>query len=224
MISSKQTVFITATDTDAGKTWVTASTLRMLLNKGKHAKALKPIACGLNEAGLNDDIVALLEAQGLNDAGLINLLSYTLPAAPSQAAAAEDHSVDTDQLVQWCNEESTKVETCLIEGVGGLMVPVTDQWLVSDWIEALPEAEVWLVVGCKLGAINQTLLTLEKLKQMGRSPARIFFNAPKAEFNKWITPTRKAIEPFLHNGCQVHPLNHGEEVLDLRQKHPLISQ
>jgi len=205
-------IFITATDTDAGKTWVTASAIRALLNKGQNAKALKPIACGLNEAGLNDDIEALLEAQGLNDAALINLLSYTLPAAPSQAAAAEDHSVDTDKLVQWCNEGSTEVETCLIEGVGGLMVPITDQWLVSDWIEALPEAEVWLVVSCKLGAINQSLLTLEKLKQMGRSPTRIFFNAPKAEFNQWISPIRIAVEPFLNQDCSIHSLKFGEEL------------
>lgn len=210
MSSSKQTVFITATDTDAGKTWITASAIRALLKEGVTAKALKPIACGLDANGRNDDIEALLEAQNLSDADQINLFSYALPAAPSQAAAAESEIVDTDKLVQWCKNEADHVDTCLIEGVGGLMVPITDNWLVSDWIEAIPDAEVWLVVGCKLGAISQTLLTLEKLKQMGRSPSRIIFNAQKPEYNDWITPTRSAIEPFLNQDCAIHSPNFGE--------------
>ncbi|RLL54716.1 dethiobiotin synthase [Mariprofundus sp. EBB-1] len=212
MSCSKQTIFITATDTDAGKTWVTASVIRALLKKGISAKALKPIACGLNEAGLNDDIEILLAAQGFNDADKINLFRYAMPAAPSQAAAAENAIVDTDKLTTWCKKEADHVDTCLIEGVGGLMVPITDNWLVSDWIEATPDAEVWLVVGCKLGAINQTLLTLEQLKQMGRSPTRIFFNAPQKVYNDWITPTRKAVEPFLNANCQVYSLNYDSEV------------
>jgi len=203
-------VFITATDTDAGKTWVTASVIRALLKEGRSAKALKPIACGLDEAGCNEDIETLLATQTLNDTDQISLYRYALPAAPSQAAAAEDQSIDTDKLVQWCESQSANVDTCLIEGVGGLMVPITDSWLVSDWIEAMPDAEVWLVVGCKLGAINQTLLTLEKLKQMGRSPTRIFFNATKLEQNGWIASTRKAVEPFLNQGSVVHCLKYGE--------------
>lgn len=210
MSRSKKTVFITATDTDAGKTWITASAIRALLKEGVGAKALKPIACGLDANGRNDDIEALLEAQNLSDTDQINLFSYAMPAAPSQAAASENEIINTDKLIQWCKNEADHVDTCLIEGVGGLMVPITDHWLVSDWIEALPDAEVWLVVGCKLGAINQTLLTLEKLKQMGRSPARIFFNATTAEQNDWIKPTRSAVEPFLNQDCTIHGLNFGE--------------
>lgn len=205
-------VFITATDTEAGKTWVTASAIRALLKEGRSAKALKPIACGLDAAGRNEDIDALLAAQNLSDADRISLYRYALPAAPSQAAAAEGAIVDTDRLVEWCESQSEAVETCLIEGVGGLMVPITDNWLVSDWIEAMPDAEVWLVVGCKLGAINQTLLTLEKLKQMGRSPTRIFFNATAPEFNDWIEPVNKAVEPFLNQGCVIHSVKFGEVV------------
>ena len=206
-------IFVTATDTDAGKTWVTASVIRSLLSEGKRAKALKPIACGMDIASRNEDIDALLSAQNLSDADQISLYRYALPASPSQAAAAEDQVVDTDKLVQWCEAQSTDVDICLIEGVGGLMVPITNNWLVSDWIDATPDAEIWLVVGCKLGAINQTLLSLEKLKQMGRSPARIFFNATKPEFNDWIEPTRKAVEPFLNQDCTIHCLEFEDAVL-----------
>jgi len=207
-------IFVTATDTEAGKTWVTASAIRALLKAGKSAKALKPIACGLDEDGRNEDIETLLAAQSLSDADQISLCRYALPAAPSQAAAAEAATVDTDQLVNWCESQSENVETCLIEGVGGLMVPITDNWLVSDWIDAMPDAEIWLVVGCRLGAINQTLLTLEKLKQMGRSPARIFFNATKEEYNDWLEPTRKAVEPFLPRSCRISCVKFSEAVSD----------
>lgn len=203
-------IFITATDTEAGKTWVAASAIRALLKEGKSAKALKPIACGLDKHGNNEDISGLLSAQNLNDPKQISLYRYALPAAPSQAAAAEGQTVDSEILVQWCKKESAKVDTCLIEGVGGLMVPVTDSWLVNDWVEAIPEMEIWLVVGCKLGAINQTLLTLEKLKQMGRTPTQIFFNATQPEQNDWIEPTRHAVEPFMNQRCQIHALNFGQ--------------
>lgn len=205
-------IFITATDTEAGKTWVTASAIRALLREGKSAKALKPIACGLDEHGNNEDIDALLSAQNLSDPDEISFCRYALPAAPSQAAAAEDETVDIEKLVRWCKAQSEKVDTCLIEGVGGLMVPVTNHWLVSDWIEALPDAEIWLVVGCKLGAINQTLLTLEKLKQMGRSPSRIFYNATTPECNDWIDPVMEAVQQRLGQACAVQSLMYREEI------------
>jgi len=200
-------IFITATDTDAGKTWVAAAAIRSLQEQGIRVRALKPVACGLDDAGRNGDIEALLSAQGMADADQINCYRYAQPIAPSQAAAAEGRAVDPERLVQWCYEQSEDAHTCLIEGVGGLMTPMTDTWLVSDWIAAMPDCEIWLVVGCKLGAINQTLLTLEKLKQMQRLPARIFFNAISAENSAWIAPTRQAVEPFLQSDCMVTSLN-----------------
>ena len=93
-------VFITATDTEAGKTWVTASAIRSLLKEGQSAKALKPIACGLDAAGQNEDIDALLSAQSLSDADQVSLYRYALPAAPSQAAASEGQVADTDTLIE----------------------------------------------------------------------------------------------------------------------------
>ncbi len=204
-------IFVTATDTGAGKTWVTASIVRSLLGEGRSAKALKPIACGLDEQGNNEDIDALLAAQKLSRADQINLYRYALPAAPSQAATAEGQTIDPEKLLQWCRAEASRVDICLIEGVGGLMVPITDGWLLSDWIEAMPDMEVWLVVGCRLGAINQALLTLEKLKQMGRTPAHIFFNATKPEQDDWINATLQAVEPFLDQACRIHSLNYGKK-------------
>ncbi len=204
-------VFITGTDTGVGKTWVSAAAIRSLLQRGISAKALKPIACGLDEAGRNEDIEALLSAQSLMNANTINRYRFALPAAPSQAGSEQGQSIEPGTLVHWCDEKADAVDCCMIEGVGGLMTPLTDSWLISDWIEAMPDCEVWLVVGCKLGAINQTLLTLAKLKQMNRSPTRIFFNAANAEDNAWIDSTRLAVEPFLHADCVVSSIHFGEQ-------------
>jgi len=214
-VASKH-IFITATDTDAGKTWISTALIRSLLTQGAKAKALKPIACGCDANGQNDDIDLLLKAQHLSQTSAINRYCFNLPAAPSQAARAAKQIIDSAALVQWCQQQSADVEYCLIEGIGGLMTPLTDAWLVCDWIDAMPEYDVWLVLNCKLGAINHTLLTLEKLKQMQRSPKRVFFNATNPAQNERIPSTSQAIRPFLPTDCMIDYLPFGD--------HPVYTQ
>ena len=204
----KRRIFITATDTDAGKTWVTAGAVRSLAASGIDVRAVKPVACGLDADGRNEDIEVLLAAQNLHDANLISLYRLALPAAPLLAAAAEGVEINPQQLVSWC--ENRPADTCLIEGVGGLMVPLSDGWLVSDWLAAMSDCEVWLVIGCRLGAINHALLTLDKLNSMGRSPARVILNAASAGDESWLEPVAQAITPFLGAGCLLHRLHHGD--------------
>lgn len=171
-----RSIFITATDTGAGKTYVTGQLVRLLLAHGIRAKAIKPVASGLDAAGRNDDIEALLAAQGLSDADAINLYRFPIPASPHIAAEAADSWIDPTRLVDWCREQATDCDICLIEGIGGLMVPLTDNFLVCDWITAMRAAEVWLVAAARLGAINHTLLALSKLEAMGRPASRVILN------------------------------------------------
>jgi dethiobiotin synthetase len=207
-----RSIFITATDTDAGKTWVTTNLIRSMLAAGIQAKALKPVACGLDTEGNNEDITALLNIQRLKHVEDINLYCFQQPDAPSLAAAAENRSINPNRLITWCRKKAEETDICLIEGVGGLMVPLTNDYLVCDWIEDIPEAEIWLVVGCRLGSINHALLTLDKLKNMGRSPARIILNATNPVDNHRLEPTQRAITPFLTESCQIQTLNHGAEI------------
>jgi len=202
-------IFITATDTDAGKTWVTAGAVRALLAADVDALAVKPVACGLDVAGNNEDIQALLDAQNLRDADAISFYRFAQPAAPALAATAEGRSILPDELLRWCDGQSA--DLCLIEGVGGLMVPLSDGWLVSDWIEAMPDCEIWLVVGCRLGAMNHALLTLSVLRQMGREPARVIFNAAAAADEAWLEPVRQVVAAFLPVACRLHLLKHGDQ-------------
>lgn len=207
-----RSIFITATDTEAGKTWVSTSLTRSLLAAGIHAKTLKPIACGLDTKGNNEDVTALLKIQHLQHVEDINLYCFQQPAAPSLAAAAENRSINPNHLITWCREKAEKTDICLIEGVGGLMVPLADGYLLCDWIKDMSEAEIWLIIGCRLGSINHALLTLDKLKNMGRSPAHIILNAANPADNHRLEPTQSAITPFLTQDCQVHRLNHGFEI------------
>jgi len=171
-------IFITATDTGAGKTYVTASLLRALKEAGRDVIGLKPIAAGNEGAKINPDVAALLEAQGLPDseASSINLYSFDASLAPSQAAAEEGRHIDPQRLVQWCEEKSEGHDISLIEGVGGLMVPLAEDYLVSDWLSDTQDCEVMLVVRAKLGGINHALLTLDKLTRMGRPPQWVIIN------------------------------------------------
>lgn len=172
-----RSIFVTGTDTGAGKSFVTAHVVRALLDMGIRAKALKPVASGLDARGRNADIDQLLAAQELTDADAINLYRFAQPASPHIAADAASKRISPAELVDWCRQQAETTDICLIEGIGGLMVPLTDDFLVCDWIAAMPEAEVWLVAGARLGAINHTLLTLEKLESMQRTPTRILLNA-----------------------------------------------
>lgn len=171
-----QAVFITATDTDAGKTWVTSHLIQALLEQRENVKALKPIACGFNANGRNDDVQKLLDTQGLQHASDINCYSFAKPAAPSIAAQAEEKSINVKHLKTWCLNEVNKVDLCLIEGIGGLMVPITPTYLVSDWIGDMPNMPLILIIGAKLGCINHALLTLSHLSSIGREPAWIIIN------------------------------------------------
>jgi len=169
-------VFITATDTHAGKTWVTQHLIQALIQGGQRAKAIKPIACGHEDEDINQDVQILLHAQTLKHPADVNLYDFKLPASPHIAAQAEPAHIEPKALLTWCQQQIQHTDICLIEGVGGLMVPLNFDYLLSHWICDMPNTPVILVVGNQLGCINHALLSLEKLAQMQRHPAWMIIN------------------------------------------------
>lgn len=113
-------IFITATDTDAGKTFVTAGLTRFLIARGIRVRALKPVCCGRQPDEMNPDVRALLAAQGLpaEAARHINLHDFPAFAAPDAAACAQGRVIDPVALVNWCDQAARDAELTLIEGVG----------------------------------------------------------------------------------------------------------
>jgi len=163
-----QTVFITGTDTDAGKTYVSRLLLQGLAARKISAIGLKPIAAGADADGQNADAKQL---QALSAVTLtyqeVNPLLLQAPVAPHLAAAQQgirlDFSVLDQQLV---DTAQLPVQVRLIEGAGGWLLPISQQLYLADWVlqQQLP---VVLVVGMKLGCLNHAMLTARELQRSG---------------------------------------------------------
>ncbi|MDQ6994778.1 MAG: dethiobiotin synthase [Mariprofundaceae bacterium] len=197
----KSTYFITATDTDAGKTWLTSHWIQALLAKGIDAQAVKPVACGVNDDGINEDVALLANVQGIKRPEAINAYTFSMPAAPSMAAQAEQRILEPKYLQRWCAKAMQTHDVTLIEGIGGLMVPLRKQYLVMDWIQDLPDCQVVLVVGAKLGCINHAILSLKQLQYAQRTPAYVIIN--DALGTQDVASIAQAIAPYLHANTQV---------------------
>ncbi|RME82418.1 MAG: hypothetical protein D6771_07050, partial [Zetaproteobacteria bacterium] len=97
--------------------------------------------------------------------------------APLFAARAERAPpLDPDALVAWCATQGNAAREVMIEGIGGVRVPLAPGFEVRDWIARLPDWEVWVVARARIGAINHTLLTLEALAAIGRTPVWVVAN------------------------------------------------
>ncbi|MFQ5581691.1 MAG: dethiobiotin synthase [Mariprofundaceae bacterium] len=196
--------FITATDTGAGKTFIAARLVKILLDRGVNALAVKPVACGTGKDGINEDVAILMQAQGISDPQQINLYSFAMPSAPSIAASAEGRKIDPERLGAWCEQQIRDVDICLIEGVGGLMVPLTEKFLVSDWLAGLPDAKTLLVAQARLGAINHTLLTLKQLQHIRHAPRWLAINCTENSTNSLASlHLAEALRTHLATSCEV---------------------
>jgi dethiobiotin synthetase len=163
-------IFVTATGTDIGKTFVTAGLIRHLRAAGKPVDALKPVVSGFDPtAPEGSDPGALLAALGQPLTGeniaRISPFRFAAPLSPDLAARRENRSLDFAALVQFCkNAIASTSSTLFIEGVGGVMVPLDERHTVLDWMAAL-RLPVLLVTGSYLGTISHTLTALDVLRR-----------------------------------------------------------
>ncbi|MGQ3887459.1 dethiobiotin synthase [Legionella sp. CNM-1927-20] len=157
--------FITGTDTDCGKTYVLCKLLTYYNRKYK-AQALKPVASGcekINSHLISQDVIRLQSCNSTPSL-CINRWLYEPPISPHLAAHFAKNEFDIAQIAQFCQqEEFSDFDYLLIEGAGGLLVPLNahETWLDFLKLTAIP---VILVVGMRLGCINHALLTDAILK------------------------------------------------------------
>jgi dethiobiotin synthetase len=163
-------VFVTATGTDVGKTYVTAGLIRHLRAAGRSVAALKPVVSGFDPASPADsDPGLLLAALGreitLAEIERIAPFRFAAPLSPDMAARREGRMLDFDALVDLSRRAIDEPsDLTLIEGVGGIMVPLDDRHTVLDWMAAL-RIPLVLVAGSYLGTISHTLTCLDVLQQ-----------------------------------------------------------
>lgn len=161
------TLFVTSSGTDVGKTEVCCRLIREL-DGNMPLRVVKPVASGFDPAAPEaSDAARLLSAQGrAADAAAIDAVSpwrFRAPLSPDMAAAREGKQIPFDALVEFSAAAEPGTLT-LIEGIGGVMVPLDDRHTVLDWIAAL-DTWVLLVVGSYLGSLSHTLTALGMLRQ-----------------------------------------------------------
>lgn len=152
--------FITGTDTDCGKTYVTEQLLKFF----PESAALKPVASGceyINGELVSEDALRLQKNNLLHEVQTINPWSFTSPVSPHLAVELDNKPLlKVDEIVSYCQNyyKYSTAKRVFIEGAGGLLVPLNSH---ETWIEVLKKLNipVILVVGMKLGCINHALMS-----------------------------------------------------------------
>jgi dethiobiotin synthetase len=161
-------IFVTATGTDIGKTFVTTGLIRSIRAAGRSVDAIKPVVSGFDPAAWQDsDPAALLAALGrslcLEEIARIAPWRFKAPLSPDVAASHEGKTIDFRELTEFCRRAmAARKGTLLIEGIGGVMVPLDAHRTVLDLMSLL-RIPVILVAGSYVGTISHTLTALEVL-------------------------------------------------------------
>jgi dethiobiotin synthetase len=213
-------VFITATGTDIGKTFVTTGLIRHLRSVGTGIHAIKPLVTGFDpDAWQDSDPAALLSALGrpltLDEVARISPWQFKAPLSPDTAGAREGRAVPFAQLIEFCRETSRSHRgTVLIEGIGGVMVPLDDRRTVLDWMSVL-RIPVILVSGTYVGTLSHTLTALEVMARRNLDIAAVVLSeneASAASLGETVSSIRRFADaldvigiPRLPAGCFEHP-------------------
>ena len=206
--------FITATDTGAGKTYITSLLLEDLRRKAVRAVGFKPFCCGDR-----DDAVRLLAA-GMPGFTLdqINPVWLKMPASPLAASWMENRTLDLGAVESAFAFLQSRADVVLVEGVGGWEAPITAECMVGDLAsQLLPPASaqpVWVVVNNKLGALNHTLLTVHGIERRGLRCGGLILNQVSDVRDPASISHRLVLERVLPHVPVVAEVMHGETVLD----------
>jgi dethiobiotin synthetase len=203
-------LFVTATGTDIGKTFVTAGLIRALHRTGRVVDAAKPVISGFTMETLGaSDTGVLLSAMGRDlcaeEAERISPWRFTAPLSPDMAAEAEGTVIDFDALLADSRSRTaTARDVLLIEGVGGIMVPLDDRHTVLDWMAALG-LPVLLAAGSYLGTISHTLSALDVLaRRRLRVAALVVSETPGSTVG--LAPTIATLRRFVPTETEIFTL------------------
>ncbi|MBV2129925.1 dethiobiotin synthase [Arsukibacterium indicum] len=160
--------FITATDTDAGKTFISGLILQGFRALNIAAAGVKPIAAGADEQKKNSDALLLQHHSGIAlPYSVVNPICYQAPVAPHLAAVNEKLPISEATLDQaLASWQQLPVQQLLVEGAGGWLLPISEQRYLADWV-AKQQLPVILIVGMKLGCLNHAMLTVREIARSG---------------------------------------------------------
>lgn len=206
-------LMIVGTDTGVGKTYISTAIAKQLTSEGTRTGAYKPACSGsLTEtqtgASYWEDVRLLAQAiDGAFPAQRICPQTFHAPLAPPVAAKKEGKQVDEDLIRQGALWWQDQVDFLIVEGVGGVLCPLSENALVVDFAAAL-NYPILIVARAGLGTINHSLLTIEVLQKRGLPIAGLILNdvdpelsdesraSNAAQIRQWTTVPVLSFVPF----------------------------
>lgn len=179
MSNMPRKLFVTGIDTDAGKSYATGWLARMINDNGGRAMTMKFVQTGNTDYSEDIAIHRRIMGTGTTPADLLHITApeiFTYPCSPELAARIDGREINFRIIDEAADELAREYDTVLIEGAGGLMVPLKEDYLTIDYIRdrSLP---VVLVTNGALGSISHTLLALDAIKNAGLQLQAVIYNA-----------------------------------------------
>ncbi len=204
--------FVTGTDTNAGKTYATALLIRALRKQGIDCVGMKPICCGVRDDAETLHL-ASAGAAPLND---VNPVWLRTPAAPYVAAMVENRPIDLDLIRAGFASLQAAHSSVVVEGVGGWMVPIAQDYFVSDLVKDL-KLPVLVVVANRLGALNHAVLTVRAIRAEGLECLGVILNeaVPAPEEESVAVTTNRAVLEAVLDARVLLEIPHGATDLEL---------
>ena len=189
-------LFITATDTGVGKTVVTGAIGAALQHSGRTIAVLKPVQSGHVAADPAGDTMRLRSALELEtEPETINVYAFDAPLAPLVAAREAGDDIRLGAIVARAESLAGNAELLLVEGAGGLLVPVGEAWTIADLALALGYPLV-VVARAALGTVNHALLTVRTARSLGLRVAAVVLNSTAAEEDASVATNAALIGEF----------------------------
>jgi dethiobiotin synthetase len=170
MVKNKLNLFVTGTDTDVGKTYISQALIKHFCRQGLQAVGMKPVAAGAEiEEGrlLNVDVQAIISASNVvAPIDQINPYVFAPAIAPHIAAQQVGIEISIEPIMSAFKALQQQADVVVVEGAGGFLVPINESLTMGDLAKAL-NLGVLLVVGVRLGCISHALLTVQAIEAKG---------------------------------------------------------
>jgi dethiobiotin synthetase len=205
-------IFVTGTDTGIGKTHVAKGIAKAFQQAGFKVGVFKPVETGVKD--FPEDACALKEsAECCEGLDVVCPYSFREPVAPWVAGKREGHPVKFYVIQKTFDYIFSKHDLCVVEGAGGLLVPISEEGTYADLAKHLG-LPVLVVVGLRLGAINHALLTLEVARSRGLHVLGYVLNEFQPDDSPGAKSVEEALQAFAKAPC-LGRIAYGEDALRL---------
>tara|TARA_B100001123_G_scaffold72165_1_gene80954 strand:- start:782 stop:1477 length:696 start_codon:yes stop_codon:yes gene_type:complete len=159
--------FVTGTDTDVGKTCVSAALANYFHEKNIDVGVMKPFASGYKSSvdSVSEDVEILMKYSQTHDSvELVNPYYFEIPTSPYDASKQLNLEIDISRVIDSYTKLTSIHDVVIVEGIGGIMTPISKNYFISDLISDL-NLESIIVTGTKIGSVNHLMLTYDHVRQ-----------------------------------------------------------